>query len=248
MRRDSGRDILAARVQRPRGAAVSRFPRGARTDAGATGAAVRRLRAAYAGADPATIAAGRAWYAVAEREARALARSAPPGVGRSGAAAVLAALSPRLRWAFNVADARAAVAAASRMADDPLFGDADGIGAAVAAACRYALGRNIDNAGRILAGEDPRGIVRGPKTRAFWRAICGDESAVTVDVWAALAAGYDPDRLTPKRHAIIDRAYRLAADWAGETPRDFQAIVWLAVRGEKPSDPQAINELSKGAK
>lgn len=209
----------------------------------ATASATRRLRRAYADADDATRAAGRAWYPSAAREASALAGIAPAGIGASRCAAVIAALSPRLRWGHNLADARAAVLAASRLAGDPVFGDADGIAAAVSHARRYAFPESAAKAARILAGERPDAVLRGPKSRAFWRAIAGDRESVTVDVWAALAAGYDPDRLTPRRIATITRAYTLAAEWAGETPRDFQAIVWLAVRGTKPSDP----ELSLGS-
>lgn len=199
--------------------------------------ASRRLRRYYRGADDEALTAGRTWYAEASAEARRLAREAPRGVGIVGAAAVIAALSPRTQWGQNLQGAREAVRAAARIRGDSLFGDAFGIeGAVTAAAKPYALGDSIRKAARILAGEKPDHVLGGPKVRGFWRAICGDPESVTIDLWAAKAAGFDPDRLTPKRLWIIDAAYRRAAAWAGETPRDFQAIVWLSIRGFKPSD------------
>lgn len=188
--------------------------------------AARRLRRLYADADPTTIASGRSWYAEAHAEVSRLARQAPPGIGRSACAGVLAALSPRAQWGQNVAGARAAVQAAASELSPEL------------AAAPYALSDGCRKAGRILAGERPDAVLRGPKVRAFWRAILGDPAAVTVDWWACVAAGRPDDfgKLTPRRLAVIDRAYRLAADWAGESPRDFQAITWVAARGIVPSD------------
>lgn len=211
---------------RPSARRDHRHAQAARRDAGATGAAARRLRALYAGADPATIAAGRDWYREAAAEVARLARSAPPGIGRVACAGVLAALSPRAQWGQNVAGARAAVAAAATGADPAL------------AAAPYSLGANCVKAARILAGEPADKVLGGRKVRAFWRAILGDGAAVTIDYWACVAAGrgQDANRLTPRRHAVIERAYRAAADWAGETPRDFQAIAWIAARGTVPSD------------
>lgn len=197
-----------------------------RAEAARTGAATRALRRLYATADPASIAAGRSWYAEAHAEVSRLARQAPAGIGRSACAGVLAALSPRSQWGQNVAGARAAVAAA-----------AAGQSPAEAAA-PYALGDGCRKAARILAGEPADAVLRGPKVRAFWRAILGDRDAVTVDWWACVAAGRPGDfqRLTPRRLAVIDCAFRRAAEWAGESPRDFQAISWVLARGAVPSD------------
>lgn len=198
-----------------------------RAEAARTGAATRALRRLYATADPASIAAGRSWYAEAHAEVSRLARVAPPGIGRSACAGVLAALSPRAQWGQNVAAARAAVSAAEL-----------GPFVVAEAAAPYALGANCRKAARILTGEPAELVLGGPKVRAFWRAILGDPDAVTIDWWACVAAGRPGDfaRLTPRRLAVIDCAYRRAAEWAGESPRDFQAIAWVLARGTVPSD------------
>jgi len=190
-------------------------------------AAALRIRARYRRATPGQIQAGRAWYPAAYKVARDAADLAPRGIGPAAMAKVIAALSPRVRWGANVREARAMAAAAGRM-DGDLFGDLGREGAAYAAA-RYALPENARLAAAILAGRRVR--VTGPKRGAFARAILGDLAAVTVDVWAAKAAGYDPDRLTPRRVRIITDAYTRAARMVGETPRNLQAIVWLEVRG-----------------
>jgi hypothetical protein len=210
------------------------------TEAREAAAAASRLRALYRRADAETLSAGRDWYPHARRVAADIAAEAPRGVGVATMARVIAALSPQMRWAANVHEARNMARAAARMDGDPIFGELGAYGAA------YAAGLNSfpaarDLAARILAGER-RAKVTGPKRGAFWRAILGDREAITVDIWAARAAGYDPDRLTPRRLRIIQRAYRLTAAWSGEAPRDLQAIVWLVARGTV--GPAATAELS----
>jgi hypothetical protein len=200
-----------------------------RADGRAVGTAAARLARVYRHADAEIRRDGRRWYPDAAVIAREIAATAPHGIGPVRAAAVIAALSPRVRWAENVALARAACMAAGRSAGDPIFGDL-AIDGAVAHALRGTLSLSADRARRILCGERPGDVLGGRKVLAFWRAICGDRDAVTVDVWAALAAGYDPDRLTDRRHRIITAAYRAAARRVGEDPRDFQAIVWLTIR------------------
>lgn len=212
-------------------------------------AAALRLRAHYLRAPEEVRAAGRAWYPHARRCARMLAAEAPPGTGESAVAAVIATLSPRLRWGHNIADAAAMVRAAGRMRGDAL-GELGTHGAAYAAA-RYAFPDRIRLAADILAAPVARGArrraveraLRGPKVRAFCAAIMGDGESVTLDVWAARAARGDwswADNLTERRRRILTDAYRRAASMVGETPRDLQAIVWLQVRGVKPSDALAM--------
>ena len=87
---------------------------------------------------------------------------------------------------------------------------------------------------KVLA--DPSNIlsaISGPKVESFYRAIMGDEDAVVLDRWALLAAGHterapDPG---PKRR-VIERAYRRAAELCNIAPRNFQAAIWISVRGQ----------------
>jgi hypothetical protein len=133
----------------------------------------------------------------------------------SEAAAVLAALSPRVQWADNVHGARV------------LYGLAEG---RLRAFCRQ-----VRKARAIRAGADPDAVLRGPKERAFWRAITGDVDSVTVDRWAYLAAMGEPSGrrgIPAPMYARLAAAYADAADLVGESPRDMQAIVWGIERGE----------------
>jgi hypothetical protein len=179
--------------------------------------AVRRLVWTYDGATPDQLADGRTWYADAQAEARRLAVTGPAGFGIVRAAAVIAVLSANQSWQANVASARRAVRAARNGED-------------VRAACRT-LGDSSQKAARILAGENPADVVSGPKVTVFWRAICGDPDAATIDRWAARAAGYPDQGLSGARAQALWRAYEIASDLVGENPRDFQAVCWVVERG-----------------
>lgn len=169
---------------------------------------VERLVAIHAGADGAARLAGREWYPCQWRRCRRVARAT--GVTPHRAAAVFAALSPRVH-----------VARAWDLTER---------------ACEYgglAVGHfehTLRKVGLVLVGNPPLGVLTGPKTRAFYRNICGDTDAVTVDVWAARAVGLAPPG-TPRQYDAMAAAYRSAAAVVGETPRDLQAIVWCATRG-----------------
>lgn len=82
----------------------------------------------------------------------------------------------------------------------------------------------------IAHGADPLDVLNGPKVRRFYLNITGDHSVVTVDVWAARAAGVD-GKLTGARYLAVERAYQNAARIVGMTPRDLQAAVWVHTRG-----------------
>ena len=71
------------------------------------------------------------------------------------------------------------------------------------------------------------------KIRAFARALNGDPDAVVGDTWIAKAFGinYGEDGLTHGAYGLlVDRFTRLA-DKFDVTPADFQAAVWVGVRG-----------------
>lgn len=175
----------------------------------------RTLRSLYAQTAPETRVAGRRWYDAARELSREL--SSGEGCELSRAAAIIAVLSVNAQWAHNVRMARQC------FNREPIGGM-----------------KNPTTAARaILAGGDPDELVRGPKVRQFWQAICGDTAAIAVDRWAAKAAGHDTEAeaLTAGRIGAIARAYELAAEHCGESPRDLQAIIWLHVRGTKPADP-----------
>ena len=177
-------------------------------------AAIRRLTELYAEAPEATRAAGREWYPAAAAQSRAIARGA--GISRHRAAGIIAALSPRAQWAVNLAWAAKVAAAAT---------------------CPAVHTRDARaKAWAIRTGERPLSVLRGPKVRAFYRAIMGDTGSVVLDVWAMRAMGDDRQPRPGADYARCAELYRRAAERCGESPRDFQAIVWLQLRGAKPSD------------
>jgi hypothetical protein len=193
---------------------------------------VARLERIWQDCPAATRAQGADWYPAAERIARAIAAEGPPGIGPARAAAVIAALSPRTRWADNLAYARAALRAAQR-AYGSFLGDLALEGLVWTETEPYGLTDGRRKAIRILAGERPLDVLGGPKTRAFFRNITGDTRAVTVDVWAARAAcgRWQPTPPNGRRYERIARAYQAAADRLGLEPRTLQAAVWIHVRG-----------------
>lgn len=167
-----------------------------------------RLVAHFEESEHATQALGGMWYRESRRVARQLSRK--HGTTLATAAGVIAALSPRMRWSSNVALA------------DAMLGGEEVSGVFEA---------NLNKARRIIAGEYPLRVLGGPKVRAFYRAIMGDEDAVVVDVWMYRAAGIDPKKATVKDYERVATAIREAAFEMGLPAATFQAIVWTQVRG-----------------
>jgi hypothetical protein len=166
-----------------------------------------RLLAHYLAAQPHELSAGDGWYAGARRTVRALAREF--GVTERCAAGVIAALSPRVKWEQNV-----------RLACDALANRPRIIGS---------LRANEAKALRIRSGEAPLVVLRGPKVRAFYRALIGDESSGVIDVWMARAMRLR--RLTERTYLRAVEAMRRVAAYVGTTVARLQATVWTVVRG-----------------
>ncbi len=97
--------------------------------------------------------------------------------------------------------------------------------------------------------ENPSNIpvcVSGPKVEAFYRAIMGDETAVVLDRWALLAAGHDYGKRAPDPGPVwrsIEEAYRRAAKRVNIAARDFQAVIWIAVRESTATSRGVIPNL-----
>ncbi len=168
--------------------------------------AVRKLIAHYERATADEHLAGESWYAQARSVARQLSRQ--HAVSPAVAAGVIAALSPRVTWKQNI-----------RLADAVLGLTYE----------RGAFGHNLNKARRISNGERPLDVLRGPKTRAFYRALTGDESSGVIDIWMTRAMGIRS--LTNKAYAAAVRALQRAATAVGTTVAKFQAVVWVTIRG-----------------
>lgn len=168
---------------------------------------VQKLVNAWSRATDEERSLGAAWYATQHSKIGSMAKQ--HNVSKACAAGVVAALSPRLRWSVNV---RAAETLLSGVSPSGVFK------------------ASLRKAQRILAGEKPLRVLSGPKVRAFYRALMGDESAAVVDVWVARAVGWTKE-IKAKAYARIARALAKAAEIVGTAVAKLQAVAWAVVRG-----------------
>jgi hypothetical protein len=189
---------------------------------------VRALLATWAGADDYARTYGPQWYGRAHEQAAELAERY--GFTVAQAAGAIAAMSPRVGWGENLADADTLLSWAERARDEP-----DAPYVPEWALKLVSFSANRDRAIECLTVDDPLTVLRGPKQRAFYLNIMGDATGVTVDVWATRAAtrGQLDTPGTSRRYADIAAAYRTAARAVGVAPRDFQAGVWIAARATR---------------
>jgi hypothetical protein len=167
------------------------------------GPMVQRLCSIYAQAPSGSVH----WYADARRVVRAMARER--GCSVACAAGVVAALSPRQTWGRNIYTASIVLAG-----DVP-----SGVFRA-----------SLDKARRIVEGARPLDVLSGPKTRAFYRALTGNDMAPVVDTWVLSAVGWTR-KVTDRVYDAIARALLLAARRVRLSVVQLQAAVWVAVRG-----------------
>lgn len=167
---------------------------------------IRTLAYWYSEAPAATREAGARWYGEALRHAEELASRYSVTVEQ--AAGVIAVLSQRQRWEVNLRLAKQC------LRGEQLVGVFDHM---------------RTKAERIMAGEAPLTVLRGPKIRAFYRAVLGDGDAVVLDTWMLGIMG--KERPTIKQYERLADRLRAAAKDAGLAPAVFQAVVWCQVRG-----------------
>lgn len=186
----------------------------------------RALTAVYDRATADQRSYGADWYGQAHAAAAAIAAE-HPDCTLENAAGAIAALSPRIHWAQNVADAERL--AHWYFADD----EADGYVPLYALRLSAYSAQQHKAVDCLADGMDPLDVLRGPKESAFYRNIVGDTDAVTVDVWIARAASRGQLHAPGTRSNYADMAagLRRAARTVGVTPRDFQAAVWVTIRG-----------------
>ncbi len=180
------------------------------------------LKRWFASASQREIVDGLNWYNDATKEADAIAREF--GISRYKAAAVISALSPNNRWKRNVRDSWALVACwyAGKGEDS------------VRCSTYHA---NKRKAFRILDGE----LIAesAPKTHSFASTIAGIGNAVTVDKWhvrACLTRRGKSEHVVESVNAAnywrIERITAELASEAGIQPFQYQAIVWVTIKGD----------------
>ena len=174
-----------------------------------------------ASASSETVASGLGWYRLARREARSIGRDYD--LTLSASAGIISALSPRTAWLDNLKRAR-------RLAES---GESVGIGL------------HSSRALEIRGGARPLSILRGRKTRAFYRNIRGDlESEITLDVWMTrallgdLTLG-DRELKSLERVGAYDFLSSIVRSASIEysrrarvviRPAEYQALVWIRAR------------------
>jgi hypothetical protein len=172
----------------------------------------------YSLADADEIDAGLRWYAEVHEDATRIA--AYSGKSVSTVSAIIAALSPGLRWSVNVE-------AAERVINGKSL---SGLGV------RWGDGR--DKAIRILNGHDPRVVLGGNKVRSFWHCIaeptnrshvCVDGHAYAIAVGKRITVDKTPN-INDRLYNVIRRDYIAVANAIGIAPYQLQAITWLAWR------------------
>lgn len=165
-----------------------------------------RLVEAWHRSTPEQRVEGAEWYPRALATAVGLAEE--HGHGVDTAVGVIAALSPRCYWSDNL-----------RRAERALRGEPRGFRPSVEA-CH-----------RIMGGESPLDVLRGPKVRAFHSAIMGDPDSAVIDVWMMRAMGREPKSPKGREYDRAATALRIAARRVGAPVRDVQATVWIVTRG-----------------
>lgn len=174
----------------------------------------------YRTATPAEVVKGMFWYS----DANAFASNLDPDSPVS-AAAVIAALSPRLRWDKNLAYAVLAYNLKGYDITPDILSYIP------------TLNNSRKKALAIVNGGDPFAILgKGPKTNAFFDNIANPFTSekVTVDKHAFDIAmgertGYSTV-ITNKSYVMIANAYRDAAFDLGVLPHQLQAITWESWR------------------
>ena len=192
-----------------------------------TAANVKKILSVFNLASADDLATGLNWYAQAKKAAAIMAERY--NIHPHEAAGVIAALSPRNRWERNLTDAENLIAA---------YAAAGAEGCATIKVCTF--GGNKAKAIRILSAgcitdADVIKILSGPKLVEFYSCIVGIQD-VCIDGHAyAIWFGH---RLTLARvpsigvklRRQIKADYLTAAEKAGISPAQMQAVTWCAWR------------------
>jgi len=88
-----------------------------------------------------------------------------------------------------------------------------------------------DRALRILAGEAPLDVLRGPKIRAFYRALMGNDNAVVIDTWMCRHYRHS-EKPTLKQYKKLAQRVRREAERREIPPATWQAILWCRIKAK----------------
>lgn len=149
------------------------------------------------------------WYYDARAECQTIAYK--HDIPLAVACGVVAAWSPRMRWAHNL-----------QVADQHLRGKK-----------RLGMPESANRADRVLVhGIEALNTPKGQKTYNFAWNLFGDTHAVTIDTWMLSAANLEQDGVSSRlMYEELSRAVRRLAKRHGMQPAEMQALIWIKVRG-----------------
>jgi len=109
---------------------------------------------------------------------------------------------------------------------------------ALKAFSNWKLGRDVGEGQIAVHRKMLREAVNGEtfgneKIQNFYKALNGDENAVVIDRWMARIMGFKKEVLAPSQYRFAVEIVKDLARDAGVTPRQFQAALWAAAKGEK---------------
>jgi len=158
---------------------------------------------------------GRVWYDKANEICLGIAMET--GHDTDTVAAVIAALSPRVKWDRNIRDAYNYCLAAAQGGEMPPS---------------TAFGKCKAKAWKIATQQAQwQDVLKGPKVTSFVANLTGDLQPVTVDSWVIrLATGWAKDEVKEKEYRAIEAVYQDMAVRHGLKPAQLQAITWVTAR------------------
>lgn len=185
---------------------------------------IENLRDVYLSASKEDIQDGLCWYEVAELTIEGiLAVNNMRRLDTVTVAAIVAVLSPQMRWEQNMALANGVVQHHQDGGQYENFTHNSG-----------AFQDNVKKAFDILNGTLEPTDIQGLKVRAFHAALLGDKSAVVVDTWIRRAWLGEKEwgKLLPSEYKTITASICYLASEYNTTPREMQAIIWVTLRNK----------------
>ena len=166
--------------------------------------------------------AAASWYKAEREELESIATEY--GLSSEVVTAVVAHMSPQMKWPENKAVTVALLDAHAR-------GLSRG---EMHATVREGFPANREKSWDVLESGDPQAAKFGPKTGSFFANLLGDPQAVTVDRHHAMAMRGRSSKgdvaLSIRAYDIARSITRYVANIVGMTPADFQASIWVARR------------------
>jgi len=174
----------------------------------------------YKSCDPVAKAEGAQWYIRAHDHCRKI--SHETGYDVNIVAAVISALSPRVRWMHNLQwGAKVLKAARIRQAKAP-----DGYpGYSINMRKAWAIAR------KECTPEDAFDVVKAPKTWSFWRNLRDPDEwhPVTIDHWMLRARAWNKRPTWPTYNLLAEEIRETAREF-GIIPNVAQATLWSCIR------------------